>query len=71
MENMLLSTVPNPQILTYESSGDPQSTSDDSSEEILTPKVNPTPRNNPPNTVPNIPDEPDSDLRFSDSSFSD
>ena len=38
----------------------------DSSAESVTPKVNPTPCNDPPNLVPNVPDDPDSDPSLSD-----
>ena len=36
----------------------------------MTPKVNPTPLNNPPNPIPNVPADPDSDPSSSDSSIS-
>ena len=54
--------VPAPLIFTYGTTSDPQSPSHDSSAETMKPKGNPTPRNNPPNMVPNVPADPDSDL---------
>ena len=59
--------VPAPPIFTYETASDPQSPSHDSSAEIVTPKVNPIPNNNPPNLAPNIPAEPDYGPSLSDS----
>ena len=38
---------------------------------FMTPKGNPTIRNNPPNPAPNVPADPDSDPSLSDSSLSD
>ena len=62
IENMLSSRVPAPQtFFTYGTSSDPTSPSYDSSAEIVTPKVNPVPCNNPTNPVPNVPAYPDSD----------
>ena len=56
------SPVPDSQTcFTNGTASDPQSPYHDSSEEIVTPKGNPTPRNKPPNLVPNVPDDPDSD----------
>ena len=49
---------------------DPPSPSHDSSVESVTPKVNPTQLKNPPNSVPNVPAETDSDTSSSDSSSS-
>ena len=37
---------------------------------FVTPKGNPTPRNNPPKPAPNVPDDPDSDPSLSDCSLS-
>ena len=56
-----------PRIFTYGTSDTP-SPSHESSAEIVTPKGNPTPRNNPTNLVQNIPADPDSYPSFSDSS---
>ena len=55
-----------PQIFTYETS-DPPLPLHDSSAESVTPKGNPTLRNNLPNLVPNVPSDPDSDPVSSDS----
>ena len=60
-----------PQIFTYGTKSEPLSPSHDSSAESVTPKVNPTPHNNPPNQVPNVPDEPYSYPSSSYSSLSD
>ena len=49
----------------------PQSTSHDSSSEIVTPNGKPTPWNDPKNAVLNVPSDLDSDPSFSDDSFSD
>ena len=62
--------VPDSRIFIYGTSDHP-SPSHDSSAETVTPKVNLTPSNNPPNYVPNIPDDPDSDSSLSFSSSSD
>ena len=51
--------VPAPRTFTYGKASDPRSPSHDSSEESVTPKGNTTTCNNPPNTVPNIPNDPD------------
>ena len=61
--------IPDPQTFTYGIS-DPTSPSYESSTESVTPKRNPIPRNNPPNFVPNVPADPDSDQILSDSSSS-
>ena len=58
---------PAPNIFTFGKASDPQSPSHESSAEIETPKVNPTPRNNPTNPVPNVPANTDSDPGLSDS----
>ena len=52
--------VPTPLIFTYGKTRDPQSPPHDSSAETMKHKGNPTPRNNPPNLVPNVPDYLDS-----------
>ena len=65
------SLVPAPQIFNYGTASDPQSPSYDSSEKSVTPKGNTIPCNNPPNTVPNLPVEPDPDPSLSDSSLYD
>ena len=64
--------VPFPPIFTYGTSSDPRSPSPDSSPESVTPKGNLTSCNNPPNLVPNVPSDPDSDsdLLYSSSSNS-
>ena len=59
------STFPSPLIFTYGTIRNPQSPSHESSSEIVKPKGNPTPRNNPPNLVPNVPADPDSDTSSS------
>ena len=46
-------------IFTHGKSSDPPAPSHDSSAEIVAPKDNPKPRNNPPNMEPNVPAEPD------------
>ena len=56
-------------IFTYESANDPPSPPHDSSAESVTPKGNPKPRNNQPNTVPKIPAEQDSDPSWLDYSL--
>ena len=63
------SPVHSPRIFTNGTASDTQSPLYDSSGEIVTPKRNPTPHNNPPNPVPNVPDDPDSDPTLSDSSL--
>ena len=63
------SLVPAPVIFTYGSVSDPQSPPHNSSVEIVTPKGNPTTSNNPPNTVPNVPYDPNSAPILSDSSL--
>ena len=63
--------VPAPRIFTYGTAIEPQSPSYDSSEKSVTPKGNPTPRNNPPNPVTNIPYEPYSEPILSDYSLTD
>ena len=65
------SLVPASPIFTYVAASDPPSPQHDSSAERVTPKVNPTPLNNPPNPVPNVPADPDSDPSLSDSYSSD
>ena len=65
------STVPAPWIFTYGTSGEPWSSSHDSLVEIVTTKLNPTTRNNPPSPVTNVPSDPDSDSSSSYSSSSD
>ena len=57
-------------IFTYWSASDPPSPSHDSSAESVTSKGNPKPSKNPPNLVPNVPDDPYSDPSLSDSSSS-
>ena len=64
-------SVPASPIFYYGIASDPPSPSHDSSSESVTPKLNPLPRNNPPNMVPNITVEPDSDPISSYSSLSD
>ena len=49
-----------PQIFTYGTASEPQLPSNDLSAEIVTHQVNPTPRNNPINPVPNVTADPDS-----------
>ena len=58
-------------IFTYGKPSDPPPPSYDSSEESVTPKVNPTPHNNQHNTIQNVPANLDSDPGFSDSSLLD
>ena len=58
--------VPAAQIFTYETS-DPPSPSHDSSSESVTPKGNPITRKDPPNPVPNVPSDPESNTSLSDS----
>ena len=65
------STVHAPQIFIYWTSSDSRSSSYESSAETVTPKGNPTPRNNPTNMVPNVPDDPESNPGLSYSSSSD
>ena len=48
-------------IFTYESASDPPSPPHISLSESVTPKGNTKPHNNPPNSVPNVPADPDSD----------
>ena len=56
------SQVPTPRtFFTHGTSSEPPLPSHESSVESVTPKVNPTPCNNPPNPVPNVPADPDSD----------
>ena len=62
--------VPASQIFLYGSASDPLSLLHDSSSEIVTPKVIPNQCSNPPNPLPYIPADPDSDPSFSDSSLS-
>ena len=50
--------VPDPQIFTYGTASDPPSPSHESSVESVRPKCNRTPRNNPPNQIPNVPADP-------------
>ena len=57
--------VPVPQIFTHRES-EPSSPLHKSSPEIMTPKGNPTSRNNPPDSVTNVPADPDSDTILSD-----
>ena len=49
----------------YGTKNDPPSPLHESSAESVTYKGNPAQRNNPPNPVPNVPDDPDSDQSFS------
>ena len=56
-------------IFTYGTVRDSTSPSHDSSAESVIHKVNPTPHNNPPNPVPNVPADTDSDPNFSYSYF--
>ena len=63
------STVPTPLIFTYGAISNSQSPSHESSSEIVKSKGNPTPRHNPPNLVPNVPADPDSDQISSYSSL--
>ena len=57
-------------IFNYGIASDPPSPLHDSTEEIVTPRVNPKQYDNPPDTVPNVSSDPDSDPSFSDSSLS-
>ena len=57
-------------IFTYGSTSDPPSLPHDSLAEIVTPKGNHKPRENPPNTVPNLPAELDPEPSWSDYSSS-
>ena len=57
-------------IFTYLGASDPPSLSHNSLAEILSPKVNPKPRNNPPNTVLYVPSDLDSNPGLSDYSSS-
>ena len=57
--------VPAPLIFTYRTASDPLSPPHDSSSESMTPKLNPTPRNNPSNPVLNLPADMDSDTSSS------
>ena len=72
---MFSSPVPAPRIFfTYGTESDPPPLSHDLSEQNITPKGNPIPRNNPTNLVPAVPDDPDSDPSssyFSSSEYSD
>ena len=52
--------VPAPKIFTYGTASDPPLPSHESSAERVTPKGNPTTHKNPPNTVLNVPSDPDS-----------
>ena len=74
IENILTSPVhypvPTPPICFYGRARYPLSPLHDSSEDSVTPKVNPKPRGNPPNPVPKVLDDPDSNPSLSDSSFS-
>ena len=63
--------LPAPWKFAYGKVRDPPSPSHDSSAESVTPKGNPMTRNNPPNPVPNVPVDPDSDQISSDSYLSD
>ena len=65
------SPVPASPIFFYGRASYSPSKSHDSSAESLTPKGNPTPRNNSPNMVLNLPSDPDSDPILSDHSLSD
>ena len=56
------------QIFTFGGSSDPPSPPQDSSEESVTPRGNPKPRNNHPNPVTNVPADMDLDPGLSDSS---
>ena len=62
------SPVPTSPIFWYWRASDPPSPFHESSAEIVTPKVNHKPCNNPPNPVPNVPYDLDSDPTLSDSS---
>ena len=53
------SQVPTLRIFTYGKASEPQSTLNDSSSEIVTPKGNTTSRNKLPNPIPNLPAYPD------------
>ena len=59
------STVQASQIFNYVSESDPSSPPNDSSSENVTPILNTKPHYKPPNPVPNVPDEPDSDPSLS------
>ena len=65
------SLVPASPILLYGSTSDPPSPLHDTSAESVTPERNTKPHKNPPNLVPYVPDEPNSDPSLSDYSFSD
>ena len=67
----IISPVSAPQIFTHGTTSDPRLTLHDLSAESGTPKVYPTPRNNPTNLIPNVPDDSDSDPSSSHSSSSD
>ena len=58
-------------IFNYRSASNPPSPPHDSSAESVTPKGSPKPRINPPNQVPHVPSDPNSDPSLSGSSFSD
>ena len=58
--------VPASTIFSYGIPSDSPSPSHDSSLESVTPKGNIKPRNNPPNPVPNVPSDTDSDPSLSD-----
>ena len=74
MEKLLTSpvhyTVHESPISKYGSASDPPSPPHDSSAEIVTPRENTKPRDNPPNPVRNISADPDSDPTLSDYSSS-
>ena len=58
-------------IFNYDIVSDPPSPLHDSSPEIVTARVNTKPRKNPPNPVPYVPIDPNSDPSLSDSSLLD
>ena len=57
-------------IFTYGSESDPPLPPNETFSEIVAPKGNNKPCNNPPNSVLNVPSDPDADPSFSDSSSS-
>ena len=70
MASPVHSLVHTSRIFNYDSASDPPSTTHETMTESLTPIGNPKPHENPPNPVPNVPDDLDSDPKFSDSSSS-
>ena len=70
MELLVHSLVHASLIFSYGSASDPPSPSHDQSAEIVSPKGNPKPHNNPPIPIPYVPADPYSYPNLSDSSLS-